>query len=258
MQLIRHTAAFLFLVCFAAAVHGCATGGFYGMPEPGHVGGVLTDSEGRPVEGAVVYFYRDDQRRFRGPADYMAEPAGADGAYITELPPGSYWAVARKRLSGSIAGNLEKGDYQSREAYGPFTVGPGEHLRADLALDELTGNMLFSAFSGKGTHQGITGVIMDRSGRPFQRAYAFAYKDSHMVGKPDYVSEWTRDDGKFVIYVMEPGTYYVGARTGYMGVPRPDEPYGRYEGSRDHSVLVNEGSFVKGVDVILKRFSAVD
>jgi hypothetical protein len=248
----------LLLVVISASMNGCATDGFYGMPEPGRVGGVLTYHDGRPVEGGVVYFYKDDQRRFRGPADYMAEPAGADGSYMTELPPGKYWAVGRKRLSGSIAGNIEKGDFQSREAYGPFVVRPGERVRADLTLEEMTGNMLFSAFAVKGALQGITGVIRDRSGKPFQRAYAFAYKDPHMVGKPDYVSEWTREDGKFVIYIMEPGTYYVGARTGYMGVPRPDEPYGRYEGSHDHSVVVVEGSFVKGIDVVLKRFSAVD
>ena len=68
-------------------------------------------------------------------------------------------------------------------------------------------------------------------------------------------SGWTREDGAYVIYVPEPGVYYVGARTGFMGVPRPDEPYGRYDGAKDHSVKVGQGGFVDGVDVTLKRFS---
>lgn len=250
-------AGFVLLYVAVLLLAGCAGGDFYGMPEPGQVGGVLADADGRPVEGGVVYFYSDDARRFRGPAEYMAEPARPDGAYMTELPPGIYWAVARKRMSGSIAGNLEKGDYQSKEPYGPIEVSAGDHVTLDMTLDELTGNMLFSAFSGRGALQGIRGVITDRSGLPYHRAYAFAYKDPRMAGKPDYVSEWTREDGRFVIYVAEPGTYYVGARTGYMGVPRPDEPYGRYEESPDHSVTVGEGVFVEGVDVTLKRFSAV-
>ncbi len=98
-------------------------------------------------------------------------------------------------------------------------------------------------------------VVRGRDGKPVQHAYAFAYKDPKMVGKPDYVSEWTREDGAYVIYVQEPGTYYVGARTGYMGVPRPDEPYGRYDGTKDHSASVREGEFAPGVDITLKRFS---
>jgi len=164
--------------------------------------------------------------------------------------------VARKRDSGSVSGNLERGDYQSRDVYGPLEVSEGSYVEQDMTLSVLAGNMLMSAFSGKASLQGIRGVIRDRDGTPHKRAYAFAYKDPKMAGKPDYVSEWTRDDGAYVIYLHEPGTYHVGARTGYMGVPRPDEPYGRYDSSPDHSVVVVEGEFVDGVDVTLTRFSS--
>jgi len=226
-----------------------------GMPKPSGAKGVLTDESGRPVQGAEVYFYTEPDKKFRGPADFMAEPTGGDGRFITELPPGRYWAVARKRASGSISGNLQKGDFYSREALGPIEVVEGQYREVDLTLVEMTGNMLFNVFVGKAGGQGIKGVIRDRDGRPSARAYAFAYRDRRMAGKPDYVSEWTREDGEFVIYVAEPGMYYVGARTGYMGVPRPDEPYGRYDGSKDHSVTVKEGGFARGVDITLKRFS---
>lgn len=221
----------------------------------GGVEGVLTDAEGRPVSGAEVYFYIDPSKKFRGPADYMAEPTGADGKYITELPAGKYFVVARRRASGSISGNLQKGDYYTPEAYGPIDVAASGYVHVDLKLEELTGNMLFSVFSGRGTGHGIKGVIKARDGKPYAKAYAFAYKDPKMTGKPDYVSEWTREDGAYVVYVLEPGKYYVGARTGFMGVPKPDEPYGRYEGSSDHSVNVKEGALVEGIDITLKRFS---
>jgi hypothetical protein len=251
-------AAFM-LAVFALLLSGCATGGtdgHYGMPAPGGVRGVLTGDDGDPMPGAAVYFYTGNDRNFRGPADFMAEPAAEDGSYVTELPPGRYWAVARKRASGSVSGNLEKGDYQSRDMPGPVDVVEGEYTRQDITLSLMTGNMLFSAFSGKGGVQGIRGIIKDRDGTPHHKAYAFAYKDRKMAGKPDYVSEWTREDGSYVIYVMEPGTYYVGARTGYMGVPRPDEPYGRYAGDEDHSVTVVADGFIDGVDVTLGRFSS--
>jgi len=248
----------LYIVLIALAASACAKGGpgdFYGMPRPGGVRGVLTDESGKLVQGGVVYFYTDPDRRFRGPAEFMAEPADEAGRYVTELPPGKYWAVARKRVSGSVSGNLQKGDLYSREVVGPIEVKDGRFEDADLTLNELTGNMLFNVFTAREGGQGIKGVITGRDGRPAGRAYAFAYIDHKMVGKPDYVSEWTRDDGTYTIYVLEPGVYFVGARTGYMGVPRPDEPYGRYAGTKDHAVNVKAGEFTPGVDIRLGRFS---
>ncbi|MGA2192095.1 MAG: hypothetical protein ABSG42_01800 [Nitrospirota bacterium] len=244
--------ALLLLLCAASGTVSAA--GEPPVEKPGGAEGVLTGEDGKPVEGAEVYFYVDPDRRFRGPADFMAEPTGPDGKYITELPPGRYYAVARKRASGSISGNLQKGDWYSREGSGPFEIKAGEYVKLNLTLVKLTGNMLFNAFPGKGGGQGVRGVIKDRDGKPAARAYAFAYKDSRMVGKPDYVSEWTREDGTYVIYTDGPGVYYVGARTGFMGVPKPDEPYGRY-GAGDHSVTVNEGGFTGSIDIVLKRFS---
>jgi hypothetical protein len=248
---------FIFAVLFTLLT-GCAGQAVVpgpALPSSGGAEGVLTDAEGRPVSGAEVYFYTDPSKKFRGPADFMAEPTGADGKYVTELPAGKYFAVARRRASGSISGNLQKGDYYTPEAYGPIDVADSGYVHVDLRLEELTGNMLFSVFSGRGGGQGIKGVIKARDGKPYARAYAFAYKDPKMAGKPDYVSEWTREDGVYVVYVLEPGKYYVGARTGFMGVPKPDEPYGRYEGSGDHSVKVEEGALVEGIDITLKRFS---
>jgi len=86
------------LILLAAAVPlvmsvvSCATGGgeYYGMPAPGGVRGSLADDEGVPMPGAVVYFYTGSDRNYRGPADFMAEPADDIGSYITELPPGTY------------------------------------------------------------------------------------------------------------------------------------------------------------------------
>jgi len=248
---------FIIAVAFAMLT-GCARQAVLpaaGISSSGGVEGVLTGPDEKPLSGAEVYFYTDPSKRFRGPADFMAEPTGEDGKYITELPAGKYYAVARKRASGSISGNLQKGDYYTPEAYGPIDVAGSGYLKVDLKLEELTGNMLFSVFSGRGGGQGIKGVIKSRDGKPYAKAYAFAYKDPRMTGRPDYVSEWTREDGVYVIYVLEPGRYYVGARTGFMGVPKPDEPYGRYDGMGDHSVDVNEGATVEGIDITLKRFS---
>jgi len=258
-ELLRYACVILASALAWLVLYGCAaseTSMRHGMPEPGGVEGYLTDELGDPLPGGVVYFYSEQKPGFRGPADFMAEPADEDGYYITELPPGSYWAVARKRISGSISGNLEEGDYHTLESVGPLQVTLGDHVRADMSLVKLTGNMLFNVFSGHGGTQGIKGRITKRDGSPATGAYAFAYRDPRMAGKPDYVSGWTGEEGGYVIYVQEPGVYYIGARTGFKGVPRPDEPYGRYEANDDHAVEVPEGGFVDGVDITLKRFSS--
>ncbi|MHB8173118.1 MAG: carboxypeptidase-like regulatory domain-containing protein [Nitrospirota bacterium] len=224
---------------------------FYGMSRPGVVEGSLTDEAGKPVGGAEVYFYTSPKKKFRSPADFMAEPTGPDGKYYTEVPPGKYYVVARKRTSGSISGNLRKGDLYTPDA-ARIEVRQGKSYKVDLSLYVFSGNMLFA---GSVERQGISGVIEDRSGKPFKQAYAFAYKDARMVGRPDFVSGWSRKDGKFVIYVDKPGRYYVGARTGLMGAPRPDEPYGKYRESPDHSVTVKDGAITGGIYIRLGRFS---
>ncbi len=236
------------LVLVSACAH---KNDFYGMSRPGVVKGRLTDEAGKPLKGAEVYFYVSSERKFRSPADFMAEPTGPDGRYYTEVPPGRYYVVARKRMSGSISGNLKKGDLYTPDAV-RVKIEQGKVYNVDLSLYVFSGNMLFSGSVGR---QGIRGVIMDRSGKPFKQAYAFAYRDRRMVGRPDFVSGWSRKDGKFVIYVDKPGKYYIGARTGLMGAPRPDEPYGKYRGSRDHSVTVKDGAFTGGINIRLGRFS---
>ena len=244
---------YMFLAVVALAIFSaCAhKNDFYGIGRPGIVKGRLTDEAGKPLKGAEVYFYVSSDKKFRSPADYMAEPTGQDGGYYTEVPPGKYYVVARKRTSGSISGNLKKGDLYTPDAV-RIKIEQGKTYNVDLSLYVFSGNMLFSGSVGR---QGIRGVITDRSGRPFKQAYAFAYKDRRMVGRPDFVSGWSRKDGKYVIYVDKPGKYYIGARTGLMGAPRPDEPYGKYRGSPDHSVTVKDGSFMDGINIRLGRFS---
>ena len=39
-----------------------------------------------------------------------------------------------------------------------------------------------------------------------------------------------------------------------MKMPQKDEPFARYEGSPDHSVLVKEGQFLEGIDLTLRPY----
>jgi hypothetical protein len=39
-----------------------------------------------------------------------------------------------------------------------------------------------------------------------------------------------------------------------MKMPQPDEPFARYEGSPDHSIVVEEGQFLEGIDLVLRPY----
>ena len=45
------------------------------------------------------------------------------------------------------------------------------------------------------------------------------------------------------------GHYYLAARDELGGTPAPGELYGRYQGSPDHSVNVETGKLLTGVDI---------
>ena len=71
---------------------------------------------------------------------------------------------------------------------------------------------------------------------------------------PDFTSAMTAADGRFVIYLPAGGRYWLGARAHILEKPAPGEPFGLFEGSPDHSLEVPEGSFVDGIDIVLRGF----
>jgi hypothetical protein len=217
------------------------------------VRGTLT-WQGRPLAGATVYAYRRQSANFLGPADFASAPSGRDGAYVIDLVEGSYWLVARKRTSGSDAGPLVPGDLQRIHDGNPAVVAPGAFATVDFALEEMR-DLMFSRTGPRGaTATGIRGRITDESGAPVAWVFAMAYTSADTRRVPDFTSSMTAGDGRYVIYLPAGGRYWVGARAHIREKPAPGEPYGLYEGSPDHAVEVATGSFVDGVDVVLRGF----
>lgn len=58
--------------------------------------------KGEPASGASVFFYRDGKTGFRGVAAYQTDPSRSDGRFELEVPPGTYYAVARRGTSGDL------------------------------------------------------------------------------------------------------------------------------------------------------------
>jgi len=209
---------------------------------------------GSPLSGAVVYAYRRQGANFLGPADFASAPSGPDGAYLIDLVEGSYWLVARKRASGSDAGPLVPGDLQRVYSGNPAPVSPGDFTAVDLELEEMR-ELMHSRSGPRGpTGTGIRGRITDESGAPAAWVFAIAYTSAEMRRVPDFTSAMTAADGRYVIHLPAGGRYWVGARKQIRERPAPGEPYGLYEGAPDHAVDVATGSFVDGIDIVLRPF----
>jgi hypothetical protein len=222
-------------------------------------GHIVQKGAGLPVQGAHVYAYVDFSKNLIGVADYVSKGSNPDGSYQLVLPPGEYYLVARKRNSGANYGPIVTGDlYDHRFKQDPVRVEPGRELEMNFQVVRLSEPMFFQVFTeGQGkTGTGIRGRILDLDGEPVQGAFATAYSNSNMKRLPDLASTLSGDDGSFTLYLPGGGKWYIGARSRARAAPVPGEPVGRYEGSDDHSLSVVEGSFVEGIEIILKPFSS--
>lgn len=249
-------------VALLFTVAGCQT-----FPEAGRTesavsgisGRVVLKSTGQPIGGAYVYAYTDYSKNLIGVADYVSKGSADDGTYTLKLPPGQYYLVARKRVSGANYGPIVTGDlYDHRFEQEAVRIQAGSPLEKNFELAELSEPMFFQVFteSQRKSATGIRGRIFDQSGEPVQGAFATAYRDSNMKRLPDYASTLTDDNGDFTLYLPSGGKWYIGARSHARAAPEPGEPVGRYEDSKDHSLQVTENSFVEGIRIVLKPFAS--
>jgi hypothetical protein len=67
------------------------------------------------------------------------------------------------------------------------------------------------------------------------------------------MSDLTGEDGRYRLAVPVPGTYFLGARSGYGGSPQPGGFYGRYEGNPAHVISIREGERLTGIDIVVSQ-----
>ena len=218
--------------------------------DKGGVEGVVT-FDGQPLDGVVLYIYLDTNDNFRGLGYYMSPPTGVDGSFKMRMNPGTYYIIARKRMGGSLAGPLHEGDYFGYLDTNPVVVDKGRITRVELPVVRKVER---NSPGGQG-RTAITGVIKDKDGKPVSGAYACLYKNEAMTDRPALVSKQTGEDGRFEVEIPLGGKYYVGARGAIGGPLEPGQLWGRYTGSQDHSVRVDTGNTVDGLEIVVEKVS---
>lgn len=205
-------------------------------------------ADGKPLAGALVYVYTDLTTQFKGMGLGMAGPTDAKGIFEVELPPGTYYLLARQRNSGAAMGPLQAGDYIGYYPGNPLVVKEGKPARIAIPMLEVPekverlADQLFGQTS-------IHGRILDKKKQPVAGIRVMLYDDPQMLNRPLYVSQPTGKDGGFVLSFPHGGTYYLVARSALGGAPGPGELYGTYDKRPDHAVVVKDGQALKGVEI---------
>lgn len=218
----------------------------------GMTGRVILREGGAGVADAYVNIYSDTISNLLGPSQTMSSPTDKDGHYQVTLPPGTYFVVARKRVSGNPTGPLSPGDYYSEHQRVVTDVVAGKLTVVDLPIVLMNNPMFFKRdIASQETDTVIRGRIVDKGGKPIFGAFAMVYNDADMKRLPDYASTLSDNDGRFTIYLPQGGSYYLSARIQVYDMPRPGEPYGKLE----TPITVAKGKSIDDVTIIVEPFT---
>lgn len=243
---------FVAAVCFAEeSMQGAITGKW------------ITKSNG-PMTGAQVLLFNKAVGPPPSSDKFLRVPdigtsIDSDGKFFARVAPGSYYLVMRKRANENTAGPPRDGDLQfySRDKKGNakyYVVRAGR----ETDIGTITEAAVFQKRQTK-YEKGMTaieGTVTDAEGIPVEGVRIFVYASPEMKGKPQYASEGTGIDGKYLINVINQGTYYLKVRSHYGGgKPEAGEFMGGYgEPTAPAVVSVKKGEIRRGVDIKTKIF----
>lgn len=226
----------------------------YDSEDSGAISGVVT-LDGEPLDGVFVTLYVDTAEDLRGSTFAASPPTGKSGVFRFDfLPEVEFYVVARKRAKGGAAGPLTDGDYFGFYPANPVHVKTGKLARIEIPLVTKAGEIGQEDSLFRSTGTAIKGQIRDKDGNPVPGVYVFAYLEKVMAHKrPEFISQEVDQEGRFVLNLPEGGTYYIGARSQYGDTPALGEWYGRWEGTGDHSVVLETGETRDGVDMVVEQ-----
>jgi hypothetical protein len=210
--------------------------------------------EGVPVAGAYVHLYLDVVEDLKGLGYRLSLPTGDDGYFRFDgLPESNYFLVARFRQNGQRVGPVQEGDLFGIYSGNPLTARAGTVQQVKLrTVAKLKGA---AESETRSTAHGpvLKGVVLGHEGRGVAGVHVFAYVD-RVIGhqRPAAISSPTTSDGRFVVNLPEPGTYYVGAREAYGDSPAPEELFGMYDESADHGLTLKEGQVMGGIRIVVE------
>jgi len=209
--------------------------------------------EGEPVSGAVVAVFLDATDDFHGLAYQESFPSDADGEYNLDIGPGKYYVLARSRgKARTFHGPLLKGDLSGYYPHNPVILRVGEGLLLDVPMVRI------NRPRGKGTLAPgesiiVQGKVTIVTGESAPGVRVVLYSVPEMLGRPTFISSPAGDDGTYRLEVSRSGKFYAAARAVIGRPPETGELMGFYDGTEDHSLTLEWGDRVEGVDIVVRE-----
>ncbi len=206
----------------------------------------VVDVDGKQVEGAFIFFY--DSPDTKRAVDLVSPPTDRKGECEKAVPPGTYWVLARLKVDADFdMGPLMIGDKVSSDPLEVEVPRTGK-MDLDFTIMDLLDTIRLSSKKRNDLNR-ITGRILDSSGEPSNKAFAFASRHEQETLVPGYFSAWTDAEGNFTIYLPN-GNFYLGTTTTFgPGQKYKAETALKVEGDKDNvELLVNIVDDVKKVE----------
>ena len=229
---------FIVCICLLFALTGLASG--KDAAKTGRVSGKIECEDKSKTFGYICFYVAakgipDSNRFFRPTADYVFSLMW-DGSFDVSLPEGKYYMLAFRR-SGNDFGPLVKEDYFMflLDCTGnprSFEVKAGD--KVDLGVINTIPYVPFQGLFNKAEVTAIRGVVRDESGQPVKDIFVIAYDQPSMLGRPNYVSRLTDEEGRYELLVKGGGSYYLAAAS----APGRGDYYGQ---AGDEAVTIKSG-----------------
>ncbi|MEW6087686.1 MAG: hypothetical protein AB1498_05225 [bacterium] len=223
---------------------------------------------GKPLIDSYVIVYQNSGADFRGQVYRRSLPTDTNGYFEINLTPGKYYILAKKKKETNpkmfynvyhegasepagniVAGPLFEGDYICYYPNNPVTVTEQNFVNINLpavtkiSLDDISQ-------TNYATPTRIEGIVIDMDGKPMAGIRVFASRHKMLMlmgGKPDFISNVTKEDGRYTINLTEDGVFYLGARDFIGRAPKTNEIFGYYFGTEDHSIVIKKNTVYKNI-----------
>jgi hypothetical protein len=255
MKRLIFLASVLFVIFFL-------TGFTYAQETGSITGKLLTKDGGATMGGGLVYFFVAETGAIPDPDKYWRVPdeiANIDenGEFTVKLHEGKYYMGAIKRSSGTedvgppLKGDLFFISYDEKGSPKVYHVKKNEEIN----LGTISEATPYKGWTMKDNITFIEGKIL-ADGKPVEGAIVLGYISPKMIGKPDFVSERSDKDGKYILRVPEGSSYYLMARDVYGGGPPVDGSIMGVYGAKavPGAVTVKKGESTKGIDIKVIMF----
>jgi len=210
-------------------------------------------SEGEALPGALVAVFLDATGEFHGPPYAQSLPTGEKGEFFLDVMPGRYFVLARLRAPGRpFQGPLLRGDFAGFYPYNPVILRAGEGLMLDIPVVEVNRPRGEGSLA-PGEAIIVKGRVTAVTGAPVPGVRVVLYSIPEMIGRPLFVSSPTGADGSYRLEVPRNGKFYAAARSVIGKPPETGELMGFYDGTPDHSLLLEMGDRLVGVDIVVKE-----